>query len=57
MKHVACSKKRLPTTCLLPDISTVLEAEHASYLLHVGFLLGLFFDPEDEGNLFLRNVG
>jgi hypothetical protein len=22
-----------------------------------GFFLGLFFDPEDEGNMFLRNVG
>jgi hypothetical protein len=26
------------------------------YLLHVGFLLGLFFDPEDGGDMFLRNV-
>jgi hypothetical protein len=24
---------------------------------HAGFLLGLFFDPEDGGNMFLRNVG
>jgi hypothetical protein len=24
--------------------------------LHVGFLLGLFFDPEDGGDMFLRNV-
>jgi hypothetical protein len=23
---------------------------------HAGFLLGLFFDPEDGGNMFLRNV-
>jgi hypothetical protein len=22
-----------------------------------GFLLGSFFDPEDGGNMFLRNVG
>jgi hypothetical protein len=26
-------------------------------LLHVDFLLDLFFDPEDGGNMFLRNVG
>jgi hypothetical protein len=24
---------------------------------HAGFLLGLFFDPEEGGNMFLRNVG
>jgi hypothetical protein len=24
---------------------------------HVGFLLGLFFDPEDGGDMFLQNVG
>jgi hypothetical protein len=24
---------------------------------HAGFLLGLFFDHEDEGNVFPRNVG
>jgi hypothetical protein len=23
---------------------------------HAGFMLGLFFDPEDGGNMFLRNV-
>jgi hypothetical protein len=28
----------------------------ACYLLHPGLLLGLFFDPEDEGDMFLRNV-
>jgi hypothetical protein len=27
------------------------------YLLHAGFLLGLFFDPEYEGDIFLLNVG
>jgi hypothetical protein len=24
---------------------------------YAGFLLGLFFDPEDGGDMFLRNVG
>jgi hypothetical protein len=24
---------------------------------HAGFLLGLFLDPEDGGDMFLRNVG
>jgi hypothetical protein len=28
----------------------------AYYLLHVDFLLGLFFKPEYRGNTFLRNV-
>jgi hypothetical protein len=26
-------------------------------LFHDGFLLGLFFDPEDGSDVFLRNVG
>jgi hypothetical protein len=28
----------------------------ACYLLHAGFLLGLFFVPEDVGDMFLQNV-
>jgi hypothetical protein len=27
------------------------------YLLHVDFLLSLFFDPENGGDMFLGNVG
>jgi hypothetical protein len=33
-----------------------IQALLATYF-HVGFLLGLFFDPEDRGDMFLRNVG
>jgi hypothetical protein len=29
----------------------------ACHLLHAGFLLGLFFNPEDGGDLFLRSLG
>jgi hypothetical protein len=29
---------------------------YACYLLDTGFLLGLFFDPEDGGNMLLPNV-
>jgi hypothetical protein len=29
----------------------------ACYVLHAGFLLGLFFNPEDGGYIFLQNVG
>jgi hypothetical protein len=29
----------------------------ASHLLYAGFLLGVFVDPEDISDMFLRNVG
>jgi hypothetical protein len=33
------------------------ETSSACYLCQVGFLLGLLFDPDDDGEIFLRNVG
>jgi hypothetical protein len=33
------------------------EQSSVCYMLHAGFLLGLFFDPEDGSDMFLRKVG
>jgi hypothetical protein len=33
------------------------ETNSYCYLLHAGFLLGFFFNPEDKGDKFLQNVG
>jgi hypothetical protein len=33
------------------------QHESGSKQLNTGFLFGLFFDPEDGGEMFLRNVG
>jgi hypothetical protein len=33
------------------------QHEHACYLLQAAFLLRFFFDNEDEGDMFLRNIG
>jgi hypothetical protein len=33
------------------------QAAKQSYRLYAGFLLGLFFDPEDVSNMFLQNIG
>jgi hypothetical protein len=33
-----------------------IASSYASYVLHVGFLLGLFFGYEDESEMFLRNI-
>jgi hypothetical protein len=33
------------------------QASYAYYLLPAGILLRLFYNPEDRGDMFLRNVG
>jgi hypothetical protein len=42
------------TRCHIPEDDT-LQSASACYLLHAGFLLGLFFDPEDGNDMFLQN--
>jgi hypothetical protein len=38
------------------DDSCFVQSRSACHLLHGGFLLGLLFDPEDEGDMFLLHV-
>jgi hypothetical protein len=38
------------------DVSEEYDVSMFRDLLHVGFSLGLSFDPEDGGNVFVRNV-
>jgi hypothetical protein len=39
-------------------ITSIFEADgDGGDLLHAGFLLGLFFNPEDGDDMFHRNVG
>jgi hypothetical protein len=44
MHHLSSGSKNKPS-------------KKACYMLHAGFLLGLFFHPEDGGNLLLQNIG
>jgi hypothetical protein len=37
--------------------SRLMKQSSACYLLLAGFLLGIFFGPEDGGDILLRNVG
>jgi hypothetical protein len=40
-----------------PKKATDFSEEHIATCFHAGFLLGLFFDTENGGEMFLRNVG
>jgi hypothetical protein len=44
------------TSHLHRQVRSISQENSACYLHHVGYLFGLFFDTEDAGKLFLRNV-
>jgi hypothetical protein len=46
-----------PITPRIPAQLPVLLRDCDCHLLYVGFLLGLFFDHENGGDMFHRNVG
>jgi hypothetical protein len=51
-----------PDFCIMSTVGLISWKEwskhrSACYFLHAAFLLGLFFDPEKGGNMFLRNIG
>jgi hypothetical protein len=43
----------LPSRCLA---NGHIPSQYAYYLLHSGFLLGLFFETEDGSDMFLQNA-
>jgi hypothetical protein len=45
------------SACFSHILLSMKYIENACYLLHAGFLLGLLFDPEDWGDMFLSKVG
>jgi hypothetical protein len=45
-------RKPFNSMCYTPS-----SEPYKTYLLHVSFLFGFFFDPEDWGDMFTRNVG
>jgi hypothetical protein len=53
LKHITVLKSSVVwdiTPCIPLKVS---RRFGGSYLLHAGFLLGSFFDPEDGGDMFL----
>jgi hypothetical protein len=44
-------------SCPSSELKDKSKKSHVCYLLYLGFLLGLFFDPEDGGDIFFRNIG
>jgi hypothetical protein len=59
IKLVIVQDLRFSWRCLWRGLSSGIQSRVVALLatcLHAGLLLGLFFDPQDESNMFLRNV-
>jgi hypothetical protein len=46
----------LPLSSGLKNKPSKQQDGSAYYLAHAGFLLGLSYDPEDGGDMFLQNI-
>jgi hypothetical protein len=53
----ACSLVPQPTTLPRGCVPLYKPDRSSCYLLHAGLRLGLFFNLEDRGDVFLRNIG
>jgi hypothetical protein len=57
MFHILLGYNTLKSVEIQSTFRSSLSIPSARCLLHAGFLLGLLFNPEDEIDMFLRNVG
>jgi hypothetical protein len=48
---------RLHHQCLRISQGTATEANQRKQCFHAGFFLGIFFNPKDGNDMFIRNVG
>jgi hypothetical protein len=54
---MSCNFNRYSFLTIVSDDVHVSRAKRTLLLASFGFQLGLFFDPEEAGDMLLRNVG
>jgi hypothetical protein len=52
--NILAPNAEAPVRGLQNKVPIFLETEHACYLLHTGFLVCLFLDLEDGGDIFIK---